>query len=71
MTMLKELAAELIGMFVGEKRMTLAVLALVAVTGWLVDVAGTDRLVGGAILLFGSLALLVASVCHAARAGAS
>jgi hypothetical protein len=71
MTMLKELAAELIGMFVGEKRMTLAVLALVAVTGWLVDVAGTDRLVGGAILLFGSLALLVAGVCHAARAGAS
>jgi hypothetical protein len=71
MTMVTDLAAELIGMFFAEKRMTLAVLALVAVTGWLVDVAGTDRLVGGAVLLFGSLTLLVASVCHAARAGAS
>jgi hypothetical protein len=70
-TMAKDLVAELIGMFFAEKRMTLAVLALVAVTGWLVDVAGTDRLVGGAVLLFGSLTLLLASVCRAARVGAS
>ena len=67
MTMLKELAAELIGMFLAEKRLTLAVLALVAVTGLLVDFTNVDRLVGGAILLFGSLILLVVSVCHAAR----
>jgi hypothetical protein len=71
MTMLKELAAELIGMFFAEKRLTLAVLALVAVTGLLVDFAGLDRLVGGALLLFGSLFLLVVSICHAARSRTS
>jgi hypothetical protein len=37
----------------------------------LVDFAGLDQLAGGAILLFGSLILLVTSICHAARAGAS
>jgi len=70
-TMLKDLVSELIGMFVAEKQLTLTVLALVALTGLLVDVAGLDELVGGAILLFGSLTLLVASVCRAARAGGS
>ena len=67
MAMLKDLAAELIGMFFAEKRLTLEVLALVAMTGSLVEFASLDALVGGAILLFGSLILLVASVCQAAR----
>jgi hypothetical protein len=71
MTMLKELTAELFGMFFAESWLALAVLALVAVTGLLVDFAGTDRLVGGAILLFGSVILLIASICNAARARAS
>jgi hypothetical protein len=67
MTMLRELAAELIGMFVAEKWLTAAVLGLIAVTRSMVDFTGVDRLVAGAFLLFGSLLLLVASVCHAAR----
>ena len=67
MTMLKELAAELIGMFFAEKRLAVALLALVAATGSLIDLAGIDPLAGGALLVFGSLALLVASVCSAAR----
>jgi hypothetical protein len=71
MKTLRELAAELLGMFFAEKRLTLALLALVAMTGSLVDFAGLDQLVGGAILLFGSLALLVSSVCRAARLPAS
>lgn len=71
MTMLKEFAAELIGMFVGEKRMTISVLAIVAATGSLVDFSGLDPLVGGAVLLFGCLILLVESVCRSSRAGAS
>ena len=71
MKMLRELAAELIGMFFTEKRLAVALLALVAVTGSLVDFAGFDRLAGGAILLFGSLVLLVVSVCQAARPRAS
>jgi hypothetical protein len=71
MTMLEEFAAELIGMFVGEKRMTISVLAIVAATGSLVDFIGLDPLVGGAVLLFGCLILLVESVCRSSRAGAS
>jgi hypothetical protein len=67
MTILKELAAELVGMFFGETRLAAALLALVAATGLLIDFAGLDQLAAGATLLFGSLALLVASVCRAAR----
>lgn len=71
MTMFKDLAAELIGMFVGEKRLTMAVLAIVAVVGSLVDFAGLNPPIGGALLLFGCLVLLIESVCRSARAGAS
>ena len=67
MTILKELAVELVGMFFAEKLFTIAVLALVAVTAALIDFVGLDHLIGGAILLFGSLIVLLASVCHAAR----
>jgi len=67
MTIFKELAAELIGMFFGETRLAAALLALVATTGLLIDFAGLDHLMGGAMLLFGSLAILVVSVCRAAR----
>jgi hypothetical protein len=67
MTILRDLAAELIGMFFGEARLAAALLALVAATRLLIDFAGLDQLAGGAMLLFGSLALLVASVCRAAR----
>jgi uncharacterized membrane protein len=67
MTMLKELTAELIGMFFAEKWLTVAVLGLIAVTRSLLDFAGLDQLAGGAILLFGSLLLLLASVCYAAK----
>jgi hypothetical protein len=71
MAMLKELTAELIGMFIAEKRLTIAVLVIVALAGSLVDFAGLNPLVGGAVLLFGCLILLIESVCRAARAGAS
>jgi hypothetical protein len=71
MTMFKDLAAELIGMFVGEKRLTMAVLALVAVVGSLVDFTDLNSLVGGAMLLLGCLVLLIESVCRSAKAGAS
>jgi len=67
MTILKELAAELLGMFIAEKRLAIAVLAIVAAAGLLADVAGP--LIGGAVLLFGSLTLLIESVCRSARTG--
>ena len=71
MTMLKDIVAELIGMFVGEKRLTVAVLAIVVTAGSLVDFTDLNSLVGGAFLLFGCLVLLIESVCRSARAGAS
>ena len=71
MTMLKELAAELVGMFFAEKRLAIAVLAIIVMAGSLVDFAGLNPLVGGAVLLFGCLSLLIESVCRGARAGAS
>jgi len=70
-TMLRDLGAELIGMFVAEKRLAIAVLLTVAAAGSLVDFAGLNPLVGGAVLLFGCLILLIESVCRAAKAGAS
>jgi hypothetical protein len=68
MTMLKELLTGLIDMFFGEKRLTVAVLAIVTGTAFLIDFVGLNELVSGAVLLFGSLSLLVESVCRAARA---
>jgi len=67
MTMLRDLAAELVGMFAGEKRLTLAVLALVAAAGALVEFAGVNPLLGGTALLLGCLILLVESVFRGAR----
>jgi hypothetical protein len=57
----------LIDMFFGEARLAAALLALVTATGLLIDFAVLDQLAGGAILLFGSVALLIVSVCRAAR----
>ena len=71
MTMFKELAAELIGMFVAEKRLTISIPMIVAAVGSLVDFIGLDPLLGGAALLFGCLILLIDSVCRSARAGVS
>jgi hypothetical protein len=70
MTILKEVVAELIGMFVTERRLTIAVLTVVIIAA-VADFAGFDPLVGGTALLFGCLVLLVESVCRSARAGVS
>ena len=67
MTMLKELAAELVAMFVGEMRLTISVLALVAIAAILVHFIDAAPLLGGAALLLGCLILLVESVLRGAR----
>jgi hypothetical protein len=67
MPLLKQLAAELVGMFAGEKRLTLAVLAMVAAADLLVNFIGLNPLLGGAALLLGCLTLLVESVLRGAR----
>lgn len=69
MTMLKDVLAELIGMFVGDARLTIAVLAVVALSAVLVEVAEIEPLIGGGLLLIGCLLLLVENVSRSSRRG--
>jgi hypothetical protein len=69
MTILREIAGELIEMFIGEKPLAIALLIIVATAGFLTNFTGLGRLVGGMFLLLGCLILLVESVCRTARAG--
>ena len=71
MTVLKDVAAELFGMFVAEKRLTIAILTVVTMAGCLVGFTDLDPLVGGTVVLFGCLTLLIESVTRSARAGPS
>jgi type IV secretory pathway VirB2 component (pilin) len=71
MAMLRELVAELVGMFAGEKRLTLAVLAVIAAAELLLDFTSLNQLIAGAVLLFGSALLLIENVCRSARTPAS
>jgi hypothetical protein len=61
----------LIGMFVAERRLTIAVLTIVTMAGCLIDFTDLDPLVGGSVVLLGCLILLIESVCRSARAGAA
>ena len=70
MTMLREIIAELIGMFMGDARLTLAVLALVAGAAALIELVGFDPLGAGGLLLVGCLGLLIENVHRSARPGA-
>lgn len=68
MTILKDVLAELFGMFVADARLTLAILAVVALAAALIDLAHAAPLVGGATLLLGCLGVMIAAVVLAARA---
>jgi len=67
MTILREVLSELVGMFVADLRLTVAILTLIAVTAALAGPLGAGGAVSGAVLLAGSLALVVATVLMAAR----
>ena len=69
MTMLKEIIAELIGMFMADARLTLAVLAIVAGAAALIELGGVDPLGAGGLLLVGCLGLLIENVHRSARPG--
>jgi hypothetical protein len=71
MTVINEVVAELISMFVGERRLTMAVLAVVTVAWCLANFTDLDPLVGGTMMLLGCLILLIESVWRAAKASAS
>lgn len=65
MTLLRDVVAELVGMFLADARLAGAILVLVALVGGLVSGLGLAPLAGGGALLFGCLAILVvASLRH-------
>lgn len=66
MNLLKDISAELIGMFVGDVRLSAAVLAVVAVAAAVIHLAHTDPLSGGAVLLGGCLLVVVEGVRRSA-----
>jgi hypothetical protein len=71
MSLLKEVIAELIGMFFGDARLTIAILLLVAVAGALIKLTGIEPLVGGIVLILGCPALLIANLRRERRTIAS
>ena len=67
MTIIGDVLKELLGMFLADARLTLAILLLVAVVGGVVAASGAGPLVAGGALLFGCLAIIVEAVCREAR----
>lgn len=66
MTLIKEVLGELVGMFVGDTRLTLSILAVIAGAA-AICLSGLPPLAAGGVLLAGSLAVLLDSVRRAAR----
>lgn len=62
MSILRDVLAELFSMFVGDARLTAAILAVVGFTAVLISLASLSGIAAGAILLCGSLAVLILSV---------
>ena len=67
MTIVRDVLDALVGMFLGDARLSAAILAVVAVAAGLIDLAPVNPLIGGGVLLFGCLAVVVATVWRAAR----
>jgi hypothetical protein len=67
MSLIKEVAGELAGMFIGDGRLTLAILAVIGGAAVVIGWSGLDPLVGGAALLAGSLLVLIENVGRSAR----
>jgi hypothetical protein len=72
MSIIGEVAKELVGMFLADARLTTATLVLVAIVAGLVIAVRVQPLLGGCVLLLGCLAILVeTAVREARRRGAS
>jgi uncharacterized membrane protein YhaH (DUF805 family) len=67
MNILREVAAGLLKMFVGDAWLTVGILMVVSLTALLTRSGAVPSLVGGAILFLGCIVVLVASVVLAAR----
>jgi hypothetical protein len=67
MNVLRLIGKELIGMFVGDNKLALYVLAVVALAAVCAQVLNTSGLVTGMMLALGCAAVLIESVLRAAR----
>ncbi|MEQ8862254.1 MAG: hypothetical protein RIC54_02470 [Thalassobaculum sp.] len=67
MTILRDVLAELISMFVGDALLTATVLVVVGFAAALIDLGSVTPLVGGGVLLVGCLVVLASAVARAAR----
>jgi hypothetical protein len=67
MTMLRELAAELIGMFLGDRGLALALLAVIGVAALASGVGEAGSIVAAALLALGCPLLLIENVIRAGR----
>jgi hypothetical protein len=67
MHILREVAGELLKMFVADAWLAAGILTVVSVAGLLTILGGVPPLIGGAILFLGCIAVLMMSVALAAR----
>lgn len=67
MSIIVEVARELLGMFLADARLTTATLVLVAIVAGLVVALRVESLLGGSVLLLGCLVILVEAAVREAR----
>lgn len=67
MSIIRDLLNELLGMFIADARLALATLFLVAIVAGLVGALRAGPFLGGGILLFGCLAILVEAASREAN----
>lgn len=67
MTILKDVLSELVGMFLGDAHLSVAILLVVVLAAGLINLAGASALLGGVVLLAGCLTVLIGAVLRAAR----
>jgi hypothetical protein len=65
--MLREVAGELLKMFVGDAWVTVGILTVVSLTGLLTGSGAVPPLLGGTLLFLGCIIVLVASVVLSGR----
>jgi hypothetical protein len=69
MNIVREFFKEVLGMFLADARLTVAILVLVSLAG-ILTAFEADPFVSGGMLLTGSLVILVATACRGVRGGA-
>lgn len=67
MSIIVEVVKELVSMFLADARLTIATLILVAVVAALINALHIAPLVGGAVLLAGCVAILIAAAAREAK----